>query len=391
MIKRLTLLLMIMLLGLQMKAQNGFSTQQSTLQNNSVSIGVVLPFINESAGQSARFTEYYEGFLIALQEMKAKGLSANIYAFDIGSETGTEKLRSLLDTYEMKYLDLIIGGVSPEQIAIISNFAREQGIKYVIPFPSKTDNVRNNPLAFQVNTAHSILYKNVARAFTYIFPNANIIYVSENESTNDRVEFVSALNSELLRSGMIARKVTAGNNLKDNLISLLESNRRNIIIPTSANIRTLQLVFPALEAIRNESPDTPITLFGHTDWQTYTQYKKEFALYDTHIYTPFFLDENDFRMTQFLINYRKWYDDKNLINTYPKYGVLGYDTGMFFLTALWRYGKNFDININSIVTSSLQTPFLLERENPFGGYMNTGFYIVRYLEDGSIEKTEYGR
>jgi len=391
MIKRLILFLITTSLGFQLNAQNGFSNQNNMLQNtNTINIGIVLPFINKSSGQSARFLEYYEGFLLALQEMKIKGLSANIYAFDMGSETGVDKLQSLLETYEMKYLDLIIGGVSPEQIAVISDFAQEQGIKYVIPFPTKTNNTWNNPFVYQANAPHSTLYQNTARIFIDLFSNTNVIYLSDDDQ-NDRAEFISALSNELSYVGMRADKVSIDENLQNNLLFRLNPGRRNVIIPTSATLKTVQKILPVLSNIRAEQPTIPITLFGHTDWQTYTQYNKEFGQYDTYIYTPFFLDDNDFRMTQFLISYRSWYDDKNLINTYPKYGVLGYDTGIFFLSVLWRYGVNFNSNINSISVSTLQTPFLFQKANPMSGYMNTGFYFVHYKEDGTIEKTEYGR
>lgn len=391
MIKRLILFLIITSLGLQLKAQYGLSNQNNMLQNtNTINIGIVLPFINKSSGQSARFLEYYEGFLLALQEMKVKGLSANIYAFDMGSETGVEKLQSLLETYEMKYLDIIIGGVSPEQITVISDFARKQEIKYVIPFPTKTNNTWNNPFVFQVNAPHTTLYQNTARTFVDLFSNTNVIYLTDNEQ-NDRAEFISSLNNELSYAGMRADQVVVNENLQENLLYKLNPGRRNVIIPTSASLKTVQKILPVLSNIREEHPTIPITLFGHADWQTYTQHSREFGQYDTYIYTPFFLDESDYRMTQFLISYRGWYDDKNLLNTYPKYGVLGYDTGIFFLSELWRYGVDFNSYINSISVSTLQTPFIFQKENPTSGYLNTGFYLVHYKEDGTIEKTEYGR
>ncbi len=35
-------------------------------------------------------------------------------------------------------------------------------------------------------------------------------------------------------------------------------------------------------------------------------------------------------VADFYSKYKTWYS-KNLINTFPKYGILGFDTGMFFL------------------------------------------------------------
>lgn len=361
---------------------------------NKISIGLILPFVNKSDAQSARFIEYYEGFLVALQEMKTKGFSANVYVFDMGSESGTTKLKSLLDTYEMRYLDLIIGGFSPQQILAISDFAKKQNIKYVIPFPTKSNDVLYNPQVFQVNAPHSVLYANVAKTFTSLFPSTNVIYITEsNNDFGDRVDLITALNSQLPHAGMVAKRVTADQNLKTNLIAALDSNRKNVIVPASANTKMLQTLLPVLKAVTGEKAGINLSLFGHADWQTYGQYAKEYSKYDTYIYTPFYLNEsgNDSSVQKFMTDYKKWFNNKSLINTYPKYGILGYDTGVSFMTALWRNGKEFTSNVNTLAVSSLQTPFLFKKENQNSGYMNNGFYIVHYKADGTVDKTEYGR
>lgn len=358
---------------------------------NKISIGIVLPFVNKSDGRSARFVEYYEGFLLALSEMKAKGLSANVYTFDMGSETGTEKLKSLLDTYEMKYLDLIIGGVSPQQVAMISDFAKKQDVKYVIPFPTKTDEVMNNPHIFQVNVSHSTLYANVAKTFVNLFTNANVIYITEGGLKGDKADFIEALDAQLPRAGMIASSVDADRNLTTTLASSLDLSRKNIIVPTSGSIKMLQTLLPALRRITQDNSDANISLFGHPDWQTYSQYIEAYSKYDTYIYAAFYFNEYDSRIQQFNVNYERWYGNKSLINTYPRYGVLGYDTGISFLSALQKYGKDFASNTNSLNVPSLQTPFLFKKENPSSGYLNNGFYLVHYKADRTIDKTEYGR
>ncbi|MDU1904459.1 MAG: LysM peptidoglycan-binding domain-containing protein [Dysgonomonas sp.] len=366
--------------------------QKNLLQDvSAISIGIVLPFVNKSDGQSARFVEYYEGFLLALQEMKEKGLSANVYAFDMGSTTGTDKLKSLLDTYEMKYLDLIIGGVSNEQIATISAFAKKQGIKYVVPFPTKANEVYNNPQVFQVNAPSTTLYPNVANTFINLFPNVNLIYIKESGSEGDRADFIKELNLQLPKAGIIPNSVVANQSLSSTLSSALQSGRKNIIIPTSSSTKVLQSILTSLNSISQERTDLDISLFGHTSWQTYSQYSADFNKYDTYIYSPFYMDDNDSKSRRFLSDYQRWYNNKSLINTHPRYGALGYDTGISFLTALWRNGKNFASNPNSMNTSSLQTPFLFKQVNSTGGYMNNGFYLIHYREDGSIVKTEYGR
>lgn len=364
----------------------------STLRDvDAIKIGVVLPFLNKSQGKSARFVEYYEGFLLALEEMKAKGLSANVYVFDMGSETGTTKLKSLLDTYEMKDLDLIIGGVSSDQIDVISSFAKKQGIKYAIPFPSKTDETQKNNEVFQLNSPHEVLYANTAKAFANMFGNANVIYVTESGGSNDKKEFISVLNDQLNQKGMKANSIAANQNLTSNLSLALDRNRKNVIVAASGSAQLLQNLLPAINSIKEEQPNTSISLFGHTEWQTYAQFFTDFYKNDTYIFTPFYLSDDDYKTKQFVSNYQKWYNNKSLINTYPKYAALGYDTGIYFLTALMKYGKNFEPSIGSVSVSALQSPINFDKTSANGGYMNNGFYIIHYKANGSIDKIEHGK
>lgn len=355
---------------------------------DAIKIGVVLPFVNKSAGRSARFIEYYEGFLLALEEMKAKGFSANVYVFDMGSETGTTKLKSLLETSEMKDLDLIVGGISPEQIEVISNFAKKQEIKYTIPFPTKLDETQKNSQIFQLNAPHNVLYRNTAKAFANIFSNANVIYITES---NDKKDFVSALNNQLNQRGIKANSIAVNQNLTSNLSLALDRNRRNVIVATSGSAQLIQSLLPALNSIKTEQPATNISLFGHTEWQTYPQFFSDFYKNDTYIFTPFYLSDDDYKTKQIVSNYQKWYNNKSLINTYPKYAIMGYDAGIYFFTALFKYGKNFENSINSISIPELQTPISFDKTSVNGGYMNNGFYIVHYKTNGSVDKIEYGK
>lgn len=378
--------------GSNVSSSTSGQTAVSTLRDiDAIKIGIVLPFVNKSQGKSARFVEYYEGFLLALEEMKTKGLSANVYVFDMGSETGTSKLKSLLDTYEMKDLDLIIGGVSSDQIDVISNFAKKQGIKYAIPFPSKADETQKNTQIFQLNPPHETLYANTAKAFANMFGNANVIYVTESGGNNDKKEFISALNEQLHKRGIKASSIAANQNLTSNLSLSLDRNRKNVIVAVSGSAQLLQNLMPALNSVKEEQPNTSYSLFGHTEWQTYSQFFADFYKNDTYIFTPFYLSDNDYKTKQFVSTYQRWYNNKSLINTYPKYAALGYDTGIYFLTALLKYGKNFESSINSISVSALQTPIIFDKTNVNGGYLNNGFYMIHYKTNGSVDKIEYGK
>lgn len=51
---------------------------------------------------------------------------------------------------------------------------------------------------------------------------------------------------------------------------------------------------------------------------------------------------------------------------YPKFGMLGFDTGYFFLKGLARYGSSFEKNMQGLDLVPIQTGFKFQRVNNWG-------------------------
>ena len=92
----------------------------------------------------------------------------------------------------------------------------------------------------------------------------------------------------------------------------------------------------------------------------------------------------------FVRDFKKWYK-KDLKKTYPQYAMLGYDTGLYFLTALHRNGKNFETRLNNLNVNTIQFAFNFDRVNNWGGFINTGLYLVNYDTDSRIIKLNHSR
>lgn len=355
-------------------------------KGETVRVGVLLPFLDRNGSiQKEKLAEYYEGFLLAVKEMKDKGLNAEIYAFDIGAEKNTKKLESLLGTNEMKNLHLVIGGVSKQQIDVLTKFSKKTGIKYVIPFGS-TNDIENTPTLFQMTTSHSSLYTEISSAFKDKFRDYNIIFVSEAGSDNDKSDFTNNLKKELSKSNIPFKSTVSSDNLITDIGNVMEGTRKNILIPTSSSEITLRKILAAMNSLTAEA----VTLFGYPEWQTYSQHTSGLHKYDSYIYSIFFLDEQQNDVKDFVSEYKKWYN-KNLINSYPKYGYLGYDAGLYFLTALNRYGSDFENNISNLKVPTLQSAAHFQRVNDRGGFINNGLYLIRYKAGSGIEKTDISR
>jgi len=348
-------------------------------------IGLLLPFLDETGRGHIRLQEYYEGFLLAVEAMKNSGVNLELYVFEIGKGDNTSKLESLLETMEMRSLHLIIGGVNDAQIRLISDFSKAHNIKYVVPFSQSNSEVLNNGNIFQVNPIGSATQTKASSTFINIFRNANIIFVTEDQ--NNKKEFISELQHNLQGNQIKFETLSLNGTLDGTIKQLLKQGKENVIIPSSADSNTLKQLITELKEVKETDSTTTIRLFGYPEWQTYSDQIDDYHLFGTYIFTPFFINKSDSNTDAFARNFNKWYG-RNLMDTHPSYGMWGYDTGIFFMTALSRYGTRFEKEIQKVRINPLQFVFHFERMNNWGGFVNNGLYFIYYDTNGRISKTD---
>ncbi len=354
-------------------------------KGETMKIGILLPFSEKNGSISQdKLVEYYNGFLLGVKDLKEKGYDAEIYTFDAGPEKDTKKLKSLLETVEFESLHLVIGGVSPQQISVLSDFSRRTGIKYVIPFGTKRENIKAN--VFQMTTSHSFLYPKISSVFKNKFKDHNIVFLSEPGSDNSKQSFVDGLKKELTDAGISFRAIDSSSDAATEMKSSIGTSKKTVFVPTSSSEASLKRII----ALMNTLPKDNITLFGYPDWQAYPLQHENLHKYNAYIYSIFFLDEKQAKVAKTMEEYKKWYN-KRLLNSYPKYAFLGYDAAIYFMTALNNYGSNFDERISDIKAPTLQSSVFFEYDFKDGGYINTGVYLVRFKSDSSFEKTEYNK
>lgn len=365
---------------------NRLLTKQSPSQRvDMMKVGLLLPFLDQTSRGHLRLQEYYEGFLLAVNEMKERGANFELYVFEIGKGNDIGKLESLLGTLEMQSLNLIIGGVNDAQIKVLSDFSRSHNIKYVVPFSQSNEEVLNNGFMFQVNPMSSLVFTKTVTYFTQKFRNANIIFV---EGGGDpQKEFVTLLQSSLKQQGIPFKTIAEAGLLTTSSENVLRIGQENLILPLSSDAATLRKVTSELKKVHEATPEIVAHLFGHPDWQTYGELKDELTQFGTYFYTPFFVDQQSYQAKRFMDEFKRWYG-REPMETYPSYGMWGYDTALYFLTALQRNGLNFEQKINDVDVSTIQFPYYFERLNNWGGLINGALYLVHYDQNGSISKTE---
>lgn len=307
--------------------------------------------------------EYYEGLLMAVDSLKRTGTSIDLYTYNSGPESAS--LNSILGKSEMKDMDIIFGPLYQQHIEPLAEFAKKQDTRLVIPFTSKDNTVFQNPAVYQINTPQSYLYSEVYDHFVRQFPNANVIFIEASQGAKDKAEFIKGLKDEL-RNRSIPMKSLKEDVTVESLKTVLRTDRENIFIPTSGSNLTLIKILPQLTLLVREQPESRIHLFGYPEWQTYTKdHLEAFFELDTYFYSSFYTNNLLPAAINFTKNYRRWYG-KEMDERYPKFGMLGFDTGYFFLKGLARYGSSFEKNMQGLDLVPIQTGFKFQRVNNWG-------------------------
>lgn len=238
----------------------------------------------------------------------------------------------------------------------------------VVPFSPEVEQVFKNPYIYQVNTPQSYLYSEVYEHFLRKFSKANIVFLDAGTGQNEKAEFIKGMKNELKTNQVAYKHISNSDTLK--ILAAIDSTRENIFIPTSGKDLSLTRLIPQLTQIRRSYPNVDLHLFGYPEWQTYTQdYLASFYELDTYFYSSFYTNNLFPAAVRFTQEYRRWYS-KDMANIFPKYGMLGFDTGYFFLKGLAQEGSQLENNLNRVQVTPIQTGFKFERVNNWGGFIN---------------------
>ena len=356
----------------------------------SIKAALVLPFNTDGTGkkeEQVRMVEYYEGFLMALDSLKKTGVSVDLYTYDSGSTQASVK--QILSKAEMKNMDIIFGPAHADQVKPMADFAQEHNIRLVVPFTSKGEDVFNNPFVYQINTPQSYLYSEVYEHYLRKFPKAHVVFVDAGTGHTDKADFIKGLKEEL-KNNQITFKELKGDAINpDGLKLVVDSLRENVIIPTSGRNVALIKILPQLVVTGREHPNYNMKLFGYPEWQTYTDdHLSSFFEMDTYFYSSFYTNNLFPEAVKFIQAYRRWYS-KDMANTFPKYGMLGFDTAYFFLQGLHKYGSNFEDNMNQMQVTPIQTGFKFDRVNNWGGFINRKVFFVNFTKNYELIKLDF--
>lgn len=351
-----------------------------------IQVALLLPFlIGESPTPQdlpkARFVEFYEGVLMALDSLKSLGADIELHVFDEGSVANNAKIQTLINNSSLSDKDLVIGPVHKEKVSLLSDYIESHKIPLVIPFTSKCSEVATNPYLIEINSLTPHRVDRINKEILSLSSGKNIILIGADADKQDRDNEPNFTRDLLVR--LKAKRVSYQQISQDAiqagvLKSLLKKDRENIIIPLSPTESFYQYIEPALIA---HYMDYKIRLIGHPSYQSFKpEVESNFHLFNTTIYSRFSDDSlrEDYQRLQ--LRYHYLYS-KEMAPLYPRLGVFGYNMAMGFIKPMLS-----ELSLNPPI-EPLESGFLMIQRKADGGYQNENLFKIQYQSDGTISRT----
>lgn len=318
---------------------------------------------------SFAFIGFYEGFLMAVDSVRSNGLSLKLVVEDIAEDSA--RLARVLRSADFEDMNLLVGPFFSNDFKMAAQWARDRHVKIVNPFSARREFVEGHPNVIK-NTAS---YEDQARlAVEYMrktWPGCNII-LSLSGNENDQ-ELADAYKAALAGGDSARSDYSVVSYAKLGLAGILDKCREDKVNVVISFVRSEVSTSNFIRNMSQYSFSYPLVVFGPEEWEDYTSLESEYLLnIHLHIVSSAFVDYEDPAVKDFIVKYRARFR-----NEPDKYAFSGYDTGLYFLNALHKYGKDFDHCLSEYHPELLETS-LEFRQLPGGGYENTRIRIFRY-------------
>lgn len=341
-------------------------------------VAVLLPFMSkgfaptpltEIPSKSIKSVEFYEGLSMALDSLKAEGVSLFVNVYDTQRDSAT--VVSIFNKREFQEADLIIGTLNSKITKLVADYAKANQKPLIVPFNSRDDLTMDNPYYIQVNPSFEVHSQLIVEQMHRLESDKELFRTALEHNY-----FALGLQQDSLRIEAIQESYASYKNekeariqqmiLKDATIDIemiqskFDKNKLNvIIIPSYQNegfvynaLREIQKLVDKVEPKKGYQ----IVLIGMDRWRYYTRINFEyFESMNLHLSSPFYIDLDSELIQQFKSDYKTVYG----IGT-REFGIIGFDLMLYFGRMLHKYGNNFQAHLWKDKASYKHTRFEIE-------------------------------
>jgi LysM repeat protein len=271
-------------------------------------VALLLPlYLDRSEGypeQLATFaTEFYMGAKLALDSLESLGLYANVYVFDVKSDSASVK--KVLEKDEFSDMDMVIGPFSMESATVVARWCKENEVRMVCPISLPTSLIQNNRFVMQSVPSEATQQSELA---LYALKNREVeqFILIKPSGDKDQLSYASFRNTFTTAPYTGSRPKLIDANLENFTTFLRKGVQTVIIFPASDKLQALKF----MNSLNSSKPDAQfVEVYGSREWLNFDEMKASFRnRFHFHFASPNDLNFTYEKTERFLRKYRMTYN-----------------------------------------------------------------------------------
>jgi hypothetical protein len=329
----------------------------------SYKVGILMPFFAKEVANASKMPRssiqgmnFYEGSLLALQQLSIEGVNLDVEVFD--SRRSEAIVQGLIDNFTLSSMDLIIGPASTENVEIVAEqIAKKEQIPMVTLNLNSTI-ATENPYYIQASAYFTSHATATVKYVKQHYAGKNVIVVVP-QSGSEVSRLQDYHNANTLISGksyneFFAEEMGTASYKFTGLTDLLSVRDTTVIIAPVSDPGFASALLRTLNAVRGSKP---VVVFGMPNWMTFTNIEGNvLSNCNVHVTNASFVNKNNKNVKQFK---QAFFDEYGMFPTIEAYK--GYDLTLYFGRMLNKYGTGFINHLESSKDELLQTSFDFER------------------------------
>lgn len=354
-------------------------------QSDEIVVALVLPFKlsrEEKEKPAQLFAEFYKGFMLAVDSMRACGKPVKILAYD--TDGTIDGLKDAMRQPQLSTAQVIIGPDDEKQLRLLAEYAKENGTTVLNIFAARDDSYLTMDNVLNSIVPHTTMY---AKAIQYLlkkFPSVEPVILNRRDGLSDKSEYIDRFKQELDAAGRKYHIIEFERTLAEEDLAGLSTSGNYAFLPISSKLSELKAVLPQITMFAANSTGKS-TLWGFPEWLSFRgEVTSGMHKLDTYIFSRFY---NTGRVDPMVSNierqFAKWYGG-SMINVIPSQGLYGFDSAMYLLRALRVNGGDFSLYTPAY--DGVQNCFNFAAEPGAAGMVNNEMFIINYAPAGGIAK-----
>ena len=331
-------------------------------------ISLLLPATTDGR-PNISYTEFYQGFLLGLEDLRDHGRSVRLEVFDTSHDR--QKVDKIVEEPAFRQSRLIVGPVYEDELPPVLQYAEKRGIRVVSPLA--TIEHTHGDMLYQMAPDPADKYKKL-ESLLNSGRRVVLIYGSKNDAA-----FEQAVKAIMPSVGYETYRYEPGGNIG----SILSSRDAALLVVLASTETEVDTILAALA-----SANSNIVARGHSAPQYEVIGGSHWNRFDN-------IDRNLFFKNQVTLmsTYHAKRDnagirafDKRYISAFGSMPTLfsyrGYDAAVLFGESMFEdAGYRLD---DTTISRPLQTPYRFQRSEESGIHTNTEWVLVTYGRDYTI-------